>query len=403
MNNEEGEKESQEAQQEPEEGIGRENQIEPTKYLVAFGAIPIDFFKQLGVTQTVISKGAAKTEGYEAVGSCYRSILDTLQRSSSVLRVKAPENVEFCAVSSFGFKGGHCVLQLLPYIEIECILPERLQELDVGMFSSLGPDAIDSSPRFKLIYDGTCFLYYRPICRAQAILCGPADSRKLLQDILAEFETVNVFPNPLREKFVFDVHPDENTVGMKVSASDDNTINISTASGISSPDKFAYFLFGLTVPFLTRFYSLSNSTTELQRIHWDIDETIENILNERSNILGTSLFRLMKRRSCVSRISQLLQDFYGSYSQWSKTSKKIETQKRELKEIVREPLSVIYDKLLSNLELEEFPIETYLEIIGLAQRDIADYRKMTNLWITIVASLLSAVIGGIVGALIIRG
>ena len=377
--------------------MSKKEHVTSEKYVLALGAVPIDISKQL---ETIGDRTDSKEIVCRVVEECYQRMLAVIRESPSVERIEAPEKLRGFDIVSFGFENKHRVLMLHEPIKIECILPERLQMVSLGMWSDFPPDAIDSSPRFNLLYDGTCFAFYRPIRNPRGILCGAADARKLLEDILSEFNVAHAAPTPLREDFIVDLHPVKGATDLTVSVVDDYQVEVATRIGIKDPDIFMQFLFSRVSFQLMDFYSLSNCSTELNLIRWEIEDICRNILTERFKAMFLSPYSFQKRRLTAKKLEHLIHTFYELYSKWSRIQNEVKAKIPGFERNLEEPLDTISQKLLLELEVGDLPISAYGNIVELGQRDVTSYRSLMNLWITVGMSLVSAMLGAVVVALL---
>ena len=132
-------------------------------------------------------------------------------------------------------------------------------------------------------------------------------------------------------------------------------------------------------------------------LSFELRSQCDKTITTRFETLSLSPLRLIKRRSRVKDLQSHVQAFYMLYSEWSTEQKRFKQEVERFKQILALPLSAISQKLIRELRVEDVPIETYLSIVELAQRDIATYKSHIVLWITVGASLLSAMLGALIG------
>jgi hypothetical protein len=128
-----------------------------------------------------------------------------------------------------------------------------------------------------------------------------------------------------------------------------------------------------------------------------MSQTCDKILMKRSEGLRLNNLNFFQKRKIILDLEQLIQKFYSNYSKWSDLKNSIARNIPDIEGKFSEPLNEISEELLKAFRDTEIPIRTHLDIVELAQNSVSEYKQAQGLWLTIIVSLLSAIIGAWIG------
>lgn len=381
-----------------------------SRYLFTFGAVPIDISTIEWEGSSRIENGESSIIGGEPLTSdsavsiggnikpLYLAIIESLNNSPHVSKIQniSEENLRI-ATLSFGDRGR--IIRMLDPIRIDCNLPERLQSIETDIYKIVIPKVkLESSSNFTLLFDGAIFAYFRPLSDIEGIPCGAIDARKLLQDIFRpKFSIIPTAPTPIRQYFILHLEPDTTLEKIISVENNGHSIDIKIKEGVSDPEGFIEYIYKSESDNLRIFYSMMSKYNKVQLLEHDFADLCETLLKKRSDALLLSSHNVLTRREIVIEIEKLIQDFFKKYSRWSILCQGIKKDYIRIKDGFGIPLDTISEDLLNQDSNVEFPMKEHLDVIELAQKYVSDYKEAQGIWLTIIVSLVSAIIGAFIG------
>ncbi|MDO9035118.1 MAG: hypothetical protein Q7U51_07955 [Methanoregula sp.] len=387
-----------------------------SRYLLTFGAVPIDISKIDWEGSSKIKKAESSIMDGEPVnrdsavliseGSniIYLDIIESIKKSPHVSNIQCIPN-ENVRIASISFGDGGRILRIFDPIRIDCNLPERLQPIETGIYHIVNPKVkIDSSSNFTLLFNGVIFAYFRPLSDIEGIPSGAIDARKLLQDIfIPKFSLIKTAHTPLNQYFIIHIEPDATLDKIISVENNGHIINIKTKNGLPDPDEFINYIYKMGLSNLEKYYSMMSKNIKVQLLEYEFSDLCETLLKKRSDALLLSSYHVFMHRRIVSEIEKLIQDFFKKYSKWSILSQGIKKDTISIKDGFDIPLDTIFEDLLNPVSNVQFPIKEHLEVIELAQKYVSEYKQAQGIWLTIIVSLISAIIGALIGVYFAKG
>jgi len=388
--------------------------IEPKsikQYLLTFGAVPLDISNSVRLKKSTLKgKDEDITEIFKEI---YNDIINEIKKSPHINNVDYTPSDNVRIISShFGETGQ--TFRLFDIVKIECNLPERLQN-SIPLKKYLIPQAeLDSSSSFTLLFDGSIFAFFRPMLNVNGIPCGATDSRKMLQDIFSsKFSIIQTYPTPLRIDYIIHLEPDENLdEDISFERKKDHVI-IKTQQGLTDPEAFIRWLFKETHNELQDYYSMMSKNNQVRVIEASFYPLCDSLLKKRSTGLLLSSYHIFEKRKIVIEIEKIIQEFYNDYSRWSVLCSEIKKERDNIIERFNcplevdskdsnTPLNIISSDLLKNVGESNVPISAHLDVVELAQNYVLQYKQNTGMWLTVGISLLSAIIGALIGVYFVK-
>jgi hypothetical protein len=362
-------------------------------YLVEFGAAPIN------IRRPTFSPAKSK-EMYEEIEYRKKVISELIQlfkETANVTEIQA-EPIDQIRFFSRPFGIDNWVLSLIQPVKITFVLSEW-QQKEIALYEYLAPDVEkDKSTQFSFYYDGVCFAFFRPILKPSGIICGGPDARELLWNALQKkFELIHAAPTPLRQSYIIHLKPNpQMTEEISISNYLRYKVEIRTKTGIDNPEKFILALFKECEDDLHKYYTLTMKKQKENECRYNFDSIRQDLLKKRFELLEIPFYRIDKKSKTISELETLVQDFFDNYSTWSKLHNEIQEGVERFEDRICEPMECIGKILLDEFKFSDISIDMNLNIVELAQNNIGNYRQSFGLWITVVTSIISAIIGGLI-------
>jgi hypothetical protein len=361
------------------------------KYVLTFGAVSINVYGKYSSPELTTRLDPNKFQ---------EDLIDTLKKSPQITNIKIHPKIKNAIFTQS--RGDNEKTPILIYpIQFECNLPKNSESLLTLFFLNLDIP-IDTDLKFSMLYNGFIFAYYRPITNPETYIGGNIEAKDQLTSILKQrFDILHDFPTPLRQDFIVDTTPNSDVNGEQILKTSNNKIEIKTEEGITDIDFFVSRMFLRIHSGLEYFYRMTRIHTEIRNLSDEMNTITTQILNVRQDILKHTFLNIYKNYQISNSLKMLIQNYFKNYTEVSELLKTLEVEKANFQRQLAEPLLSIYDILLRDTELKELPINSQLSIIELAQNDVKEYNNNLTVWITIFFSLISAIIGGIIGALLV--
>ncbi len=273
-------------------------------------------------------------------------------------------------------------------------VPKTKQEVYLHHCDYFGNTGVEVSENFDMLYDGSIFIYYRKCDLSFTEQSGGSDARDELDKILSsKFEIISNAPNPLRQDFFIII------TGSKIKSNiiyEDNRIYFIFKDKIDVKKFLAEFLY-MEEFFLNHFYITAHSANDLDDLNYHFSRKYSEIFKLLSKLDKTVSFNILEKNELIKKIKNEFSRLYQIIGRYTQKEEELRQEIRSFNQVnkytILEPLK---KELKRDFEYTQLHSDTLLQNLQVIRYNIEDFQKTRQMVITIIFSIISAILGAII-------